>query len=92
MDQKDIFAADVLFDFHERLAIREGADRALAQVEADGFGNRARERRIGRASKNFHDLVFIMGLTENHTATVGCAFGNARRTVTMRAGGASGFL
>ena len=92
MDQKDIFAADVLFDLHESLPIREGADRAFAQLCSDGFSNGAGERRVGRASKNFHELVLFMGPDRAPHRIDGFVHWNARRTVTMRASAASGFL
>ena len=46
LNDKHILAPDVLLDFHERLAVREGCDRAFAQFDADVIANSLGQRRV----------------------------------------------
>ena len=60
MDQKHIFAANVLLDLDECFAIRKSIDGAFAQFNADGIGDGLRERRIGTAGKNLHRIILTI--------------------------------
>ena len=53
-------AAHVLLDLHERLAVGKRLDRALAELDADGFANGARQRFIRCAAENFHVLIIYL--------------------------------
>ena len=39
LNQEDVFAADILLDLDERLAVRERTDRAFPQFDADGLAD-----------------------------------------------------
>ena len=57
LNDKHIFAPDVLFDFDERLAVGEGGDSAFADLDPDIVANGLGQRRIGCAAKNLHDAL-----------------------------------
>jgi hypothetical protein len=54
LNQENILAADILLDLHERLAIRERADSAMTEFDADGFADRLGQGLIGCPAKNLH--------------------------------------
>ena len=54
LDNEHVFAANVLLDFDECLAVGKRRDSAFAHFDADVFTNGLRQRWIGSAAKNFH--------------------------------------
>src|ERR1700677_129205 len=68
LDDEDVAAADVLVDFHEGLAIGEGADGGVAEGHADVIGDALREFAVGGAGENL-EFVILHGSWSSWSGT-----------------------
>jgi hypothetical protein len=59
LDDKHVLAAHVLLDLDERLAVRERADVAFAELDADVIANRMRQRFVAVPLKAFTNQMSV---------------------------------
>src|SRR5579883_997538 len=60
LDEEDVLATHVFLDFHERFAVRKGADDAFAQFNADILANLPGQGLVRCAAENFHNYIKIL--------------------------------